>query len=243
MNSRKTLQALSLLIVGIGFAVGISGCGQNSKSAKDACAFNLEKLGGLIAQVSLENGSKVSLDKLAEMLQRMSLKPQCPCGTPYVICDLSNPGPKPDRVFAYCANHRNLLVGYETVRKCGESEFHSLIPSQLLNANDIAAVLGKTAAAVTAQSTTPVDPDPTGTWTAGDRNSVYNRLTVKSSGTFSFQTVDFTGEVKAGYSGTWRTDGRSVRFEWGSGGADSGSCSGRRTGPNDLVFGSTTFTR
>lgn len=88
-----------------------------------------------------------------------------------------------------------------------------------------------------------VDPNPTGTWTEGDRNSVYNRLVVRSSGTFSFQTIDFTGDVKGGYSGTWRMDGQSVRFEWGRGGADSGSCSGRKTGKNSLVFGSTTFSR
>jgi len=86
-----------------------------------------------------------------------------------------------------------------------------------------------------------IDPDPTGTCTAGDKNSVYSRLTIDSSGTFSFETVDFTGDVKGGYSGTWETKGKSVRFEWGSGGADSGSCSGRRTGSRTLVFGSTTF--
>lgn len=88
-----------------------------------------------------------------------------------------------------------------------------------------------------------VDPDPTGSWTSGDRNSVYSRLTVRASGTFSFETVDFTGDVKGGYSGTWRMDGKSVRFEWGSGGADSGSCSGRKSGRDTLVFGSTTFSR
>lgn len=87
------------------------------------------------------------------------------------------------------------------------------------------------------------DPDPTGTWTAGDKNSVYSRLTVGSSGTFSFETVDFTGDVKGGYSGTWEMNGKSIHFEWGGGGADSGSCSGRKTGQNRLVFGSTTFSR
>lgn len=85
-----------------------------------------------------------------------------------------------------------------------------------------------------------VDPDPTGTWTAGDRNSVYNRLIVRSSGIFSFETVDFTGAIKGGYSGRWTMSGNSVRFEWG-GTADSGSCSGQRTGPDTLVFGATTF--
>lgn len=88
-----------------------------------------------------------------------------------------------------------------------------------------------------------VDTDPSGTWTSGDKNSVYSRLVVRSSGTFSFQTVDFTGDVKGGYSGTWKMNGKSVRFEWGSGGADSGSCSGRKTGTGSLVFGATTFTR
>jgi len=84
-------------------------------------------------------------------------------------------------------------------------------------------------------------PNPTGTWTAGDRNSVYNRLVVRSAGSFSFETVDFTGDVKGGYSGTWRMNGKSIRFEWGRGGADSGSCSGRKTGRNSLIFGATTF--
>ena len=88
-----------------------------------------------------------------------------------------------------------------------------------------------------------VDPDPTGTWSSGDKNSVYSRLTVSSSGAFSFETVDFTGDVKGGYSGRWQMEGNSVRFEWGSGGADSGSCSGRKTGSDSLVFGATTFTR
>jgi hypothetical protein len=92
-------------------------------------------------------------------------------------------------------------------------------------------------------SSSQLDPDPTGTWTAGDKNSVYNRLTVSSLGTFDFETVDFTGDVKGGYSGSWEMNGTSIRFKWGSGGADSGSCSGRKTGRNRLVFGSTTFSR
>lgn len=91
-------------------------------------------------------------------------------------------------------------------------------------------------------ATTSIDPNPTGTWTAGDRNSVYNRLLVRSSGTFSFETVDFTGDVKGGYSGRWKMNGNSIRFEWG-GIADSGSCSGRKIGRNSLVFGATTFSR
>ena len=85
---------------------------------------------------------------------------------------------------------------------------------------------------------TSVDPNPTGTWTAGDRNSVYNRLAVRSSGTFSFETVDFTGDVKGGYSGSWERKANSIRFKW-----DGGSCSGRRSGRNNLVFGSTMFSR
>ena len=96
---------------------------------------------------------------------------------------------------------------------------------------------------VAPQAKSSVDPDPTGTWTEGDRNSVYNRLTVRSSGRFSFETVDFTGDVKGGYSGRWKMNGNSIRFEWGSGGADSDSCSGRKTGRNSLVFGATTFSR
>ena len=96
---------------------------------------------------------------------------------------------------------------------------------------------------VAADTKASVDPDPTGTWAAGDRNSVYNRLTVRSSGSFKFETADFTGDVKGGYSGTWSMNGNSIRFEWGSGGADSGSCSGRKTGRSSLVFGSTTFSK
>lgn len=87
-----------------------------------------------------------------------------------------------------------------------------------------------------------VDPNPTGTWTAGNRNSVYSRLTVSSSGRFSFETVDFTGDSKGGFSGRWQMNGNSVRFEWGSG-ASSGSCSGGKTGSDSLVFGGTTFSR
>jgi hypothetical protein len=92
------------------------------------------------------------------------------------------------------------------------------------------------------KATTSIDPHPTGVWAAGDRNTVYNRLLVRSSGTFSFETVDFTGDVKGGYSGRWKMNGNSIRFEWG-GIADSGSCSGRKIGWNSLVFGSTTFSR
>jgi hypothetical protein len=90
----------------------------------------------------------------------------------------------------------------------------------------------------TTSPSTAFDPDPTGTWTAGDRNSVYNRLAVRSSGTFSFETVDFTGDVKGGYSGSWEMNGTSIRFSW-----DGGSCSGHKTGRNSLVFGATTFSR
>ena len=85
-----------------------------------------------------------------------------------------------------------------------------------------------------------VDPDPAGTWTTGDRNLA---LAVSSSGRFRLEPVHFTGDVKGGYSGRWQMSGNSIRFEWGSGGADSGSCSGRKTGRNSLVFGSTTFSR
>ena len=88
----------------------------------------------------------------------------------------------------------------------------------------------------TTSPSTALDPDPSGTWTAGDRNSVYSRLVVSSSGIFSFETVDFTGDVKGGYSGSWELNGTSIRFKW-----DGGSCSGRRSGKNSLVFGSTTF--
>jgi hypothetical protein len=91
-------------------------------------------------------------------------------------------------------------------------------------------------------ASTSIDPNPTGTWTAGDKNSVYNRLVVKPSGTFRFETVDFTGDVKGGYTGNWKAIGNSIRFEWG-GIADSGSCSGRKIGRNSLVFGATTFSR
>jgi hypothetical protein len=85
-----------------------------------------------------------------------------------------------------------------------------------------------------------VDLDPTGTWTTGDRNLV---LAESSSGFFRLEPVHFTGDVKGGYSGRWQMNGNSIRFEWGGGGADSGSCSGRKTGRNSLVFGSTTFSR
>jgi len=84
--------------------------------------------------------------------------------------------------------------------------------------------------------------DPTGTWIEGDQQSVYNRLVIRSSGTFSFQTVDFTGDVKGGYSGRWSSSGRSLRFEWG-GLADGGSCSGSINGSRSLTFGATTFHR
>ena len=100
---------------------------------------------------------------------------------------------------------------------------------------------GTTATRSGATKENSVDSDPSGTWTSGDKNSVYSRLVVSSSGTFSFETVDFTGDVKGGYSGSWEMNGTSIRFKWGSGGADSGSCSGRKTGRNSLVFGSTTF--
>ena len=94
----------------------------------------------------------------------------------------------------------------------------------------------------TSQGSQKVDPDPTGTCVEGNQNSVYNRLVVRSSGSFSFQTVDFTGDVKGGYSGRWSMSGSSVWFEWG-GIADHGSCSGYKSGPNSLVFGATTFRR
>ena len=86
------------------------------------------------------------------------------------------------------------------------------------------------------------NPDPTGTWTAGDTSSVYSRLVVQPTGTFSFQTVDATGDVKGGYSGSWRMHRESIRFEWG-GKADAGSCSGHRIGFKTLVFGSTKFSK
>jgi len=87
-----------------------------------------------------------------------------------------------------------------------------------------------------------LDPDPTGTWYAGDRDSVYSRLVIHSSGAFTFQTLDFTGDVKGGYSGRWSRTGSSIRFEWG-GLADRGTCTGYKSGPNNLVFGATTFGR
>jgi hypothetical protein len=94
---------------------------------------------------------------------------------------------------------------------------------------------------INANSASHTPTDPVGTWTSGDKDSVFSRLTVLSSGTFRFETVDFTGDVKDGYSGRWQMKGKSIQFEWGGGGADSGSCSGRRTGERTLVFGSTTF--
>lgn len=89
---------------------------------------------------------------------------------------------------------------------------------------------------------TVLDPNPVGTWIEGDRNSVYNRLVVNPAGTFSFQTLDFTGDVKGGYSGRWSMSGSRVQFEWG-GIADHGGCSGYKSGANSLVFGATTFSR
>jgi hypothetical protein len=89
-------------------------------------------------------------------------------------------------------------------------------------------------------SVAALDSEPTGTWTEGDQNSVFNRLVIKSSGRFSFQTVDFTGDVKGGYSGTWRMNGNSVRFEWGSG-AKSGACDGRKISADSFEFGGTVF--
>jgi hypothetical protein len=92
------------------------------------------------------------------------------------------------------------------------------------------------------QEIAAVDIYPTGTWyDKSGGNDVYNRLTVNASGTFMFEVVDFTGDVKPGwFSGRWKMQGNSVRFEWGEGAA-SGSCSGQRTGADSLVFGSTTF--
>jgi hypothetical protein len=93
-----------------------------------------------------------------------------------------------------------------------------------------------------ADTKTSIDPNPTGTWIEGNRNSVYNRLVVKPAGTFRFETVDFTGDVKGGYWGNWKAKGNTIHFEWG-GIADSGSCSGRKIGRNSLVFRAKTFSR
>ncbi|MBP7826980.1 MAG: hypothetical protein KA236_10565 [Verrucomicrobia bacterium] len=86
-------------------------------------------------------------------------------------------------------------------------------------------------------------PSPVGTWTAGDRHSVYQRLTIYASGKFISETVDFTGDVKGGFAGRWSQDGPALRFEWGSSLADHGSCSGNIYAPDSLTFGATRFHR
>jgi hypothetical protein len=85
---------------------------------------------------------------------------------------------------------------------------------------------------------TPVDPSPVGTWIDGDTSTVYNRLTVSSSGFYKFETVDFTGDVKGGHSGRWRLNGSSVHYIY-----DGGEITGSKVGQNGLSYGATTFYR
>jgi hypothetical protein len=47
-------------------------------------------------------------------------------------------------------------------------------------------------------SSSSFDSDPSGVWIAGDQSSVYSRLEIDPGGSFAFQTVDFTGDVKGG---------------------------------------------
>ena len=88
------------------------------------------------------------------------------------------------------------------------------------------------------QPPTPVNPDPVGIWydKSGGNGAVQNRLTVRSGGSFSFQVVDFTADVKGGFSGTWRLNGNSVHFQH-----SGGEVTGYRSGPDSLVYGATTF--
>jgi hypothetical protein len=137
----------------------------------------------------------------------------------------------------------NVSTGGTTAFACKYSGPDNAIHYKASNERELILWRPKDTDAASSNTKPTVDPDPTGTWTAGDKNSVYSRLVVSSSGSFSFETVDFTGDIKGGYSGTWKMNGNSIRFEWGRGGADSGSCSGRKTGRNSLVFGSTTFSK
>jgi hypothetical protein len=90
------------------------------------------------------------------------------------------------------------------------------------------------------QTNQPTDTnDPTGKWTSNDDGFVHSSLTIESSGNFrdfTFQTVNINGNVTGGYSGTWETNGTSIQFKW-----DGGSCSGRKTGRDSLVFATKTF--
>ena len=95
------------------------------------------------------------------------------------------------------------------------------------------------------ETTVPANASPFGVWVdkSGTGNGdVYSRLSISPSGTFKFEVVDFTGDVKGGYSGRWSSSGRSLRFEWG-GMADGGSSPGAINGPDSLTLGATTFHR
>lgn len=235
------------LFIGVGFGLAVSGCGKSGKSdgqgsdSENAdCRRNLGQIGLTAREFYTKNNETLTVKGLSEWLGGSAIKPQCPSGSPYFICNPTNYD-EGVKIFAYCPKHLKVLLANGEVNTCNAADFKSQTGSNLLNNNDVAAEINKVAATVPPDSNEPTDPNPTGTWTSGDRNSVYSRLTVRASGSFSFETVDFTGDVKGGYSGTWRMDGKSVRFEWGKGGADSGASSGRKTGGNTLVFGSTTF--
>ena len=86
-------------------------------------------------------------------------------------------------------------------------------------------------------SASEIDPSPVGVWIEGDTSSVYNRLTVRSSGSYAFETVDFTGDVKGGHSGTWELRGTTVHYIY-----DGGEITGYRS-RSGLSYGATTFRR
>jgi len=86
-------------------------------------------------------------------------------------------------------------------------------------------------------TTSDIDTSPVGVWIEGDTSSVYNRLTVSSSGYYRFETVDFTGDVKGGHSGTWELRGTTVHYIY-----DGGEITGYRS-RNGLSYGATTFHR
>lgn len=234
-NITKTSVAASLLIIGLGLAV--VGCG--SKKATAECVNHMKRIGLDFRISEGDNNDLLEMKPIANQLRADGQNPSCPSGSPYFICDFGKGDAEshPEKILGYCEKHHVILMADGSVLECKAGDFADKIKTSLFADKNIASELSQLVGNVSpAQTETVTDPDPTGKWTSGDKNSVYSRLTVSSIGTFNFETVDFTGDVKGGYSGSWEMNGKSVRFVW-----DGGSCSGRRTASRTLVFGSTTF--
>src|SRR5882672_9521344 len=132
--SMKTTKSLvGILTVTTFLTAALCGCGQKEESknpkpeASDsdtkACADNMGKFFQATLSAKMSHDKNFAfVDEWAWELGKghYAMKPQCPSGTPYFICDLSDydpyTPPTQDKVLAYCPKHDTVLLASQAIK-------------------------------------------------------------------------------------------------------------------------------